>query len=151
MSEYKRVHVLSKAESAYLAGIIDGEGTVTLTRRNKNAQRQLAVTITSTDRPLLEYVLQVIGVGKITNKKMHKSNHSPAYTYQVFNRQALSVLKQVVPFLRTYKRDRAQIALDRYLSVTPRNGKYSIEMLEAKEKFNDTFFAFSTPNAKRLK
>jgi len=148
--EYKKVRVLSESESAYLAGIIDGEGTVTLSRGRKNAQRQLAVTVSSTDRELLEYVARVVGAGKITNKQIHKRNHSAAYTYQVYNRQALSILRQTVPFLRTYKRNRAEIALDGYLKVTPRNGKYSAEMIRLKEKFNDTFFAFSSANAKRL-
>ncbi|HEY4498775.1 MAG TPA: LAGLIDADG family homing endonuclease [Candidatus Paceibacterota bacterium] len=150
MVDYKKVRELKKEEAAYLAGIIDGEGTVTLTRRNRNDQRQLAVTVSSTDRHLLEYVLQIVGVGKITNKRMNRSNHSPAYTYQLSNRQALSLLKQIAPFLRTYKRDRARVVLDGYLKVTPRNGKYSTEMLGAKEKFNSAFFAFSSPNAKRL-
>jgi len=150
MAEYKKVRVLTEAQSAYLAGIVDGEGTITLTRKNKDAQRQLAVTVSSTDRRLLEYILRIVGAGKITNKKMNRSNHSPAYTYQIFNRQALSLLKQTALFLQTYKMDRARIAINGYLDVTPRNGKYSPEMLRAKEKFNNAFFAFSTPNAKRL-
>ncbi len=151
ISEHKRVRTLTKTESAYLAGIIDGEGTVTLTYRNKSSQRQLAVTVSSTDRRLLEYILRIVGAGKITNKKISRVNHSPAYTFQISNRQALSMLKQIAPFLRTYKRERTRIALSGYLKVTPRNGKYSAEMLRAKGKFNDAFFAFSIPNAKRLK
>ena len=151
MAEYKMVRILSEAESAYLAGIIDGEGTVTLSRRNKNDQRQLVVAISSTDNSLLMYLSEIVGAGKITNKRMHSPNHSPAYTYQLSNRQALSVLEQVAPFLRTYKRDRARIVLSGYLRVTPRNGKYSSKLLREKEKFNAAFFAFSTPNAKRLK
>lgn len=150
MAEYRKIKTLTEVEAAYLAGIIDGEGTVTLTRRNKDNQRQLAVTISSTDRNLLEYVLDIVGAGKITNKTMSRSNHSPAFTYQLYNRQALTLLKRVAPFLRTYKKDRTKIVLQDYLKVTPRNGKYSPDMLRAKEEFHKAFFAFSAPNAKRL-
>ena len=149
-TKYKKVRILTKTESAYLAGIIDGEGTVALTRRNRNDQRQLSVTVSNTDRALLEYIMKIIGAGKITNKTMSMSHHSPAFTYHVSNRQALSLLHQIVRFLRTYKRERAHVALKGYLRVTTRNGKYSKELLLAKEKFNDSFFAFSSTNAKRL-
>jgi len=42
------VRILSTVDAAYLAGFIDGEGTVTLSRKHKNENRQLAVTISNT-------------------------------------------------------------------------------------------------------
>ncbi len=53
---YKEVNLLDQTDAAYIAGLIDGEGTVTLSRRHRNKNRQLVVSISNTDRPLLEYV-----------------------------------------------------------------------------------------------
>ena len=68
--------MLDQTDAAYIAGLIDGEGTVTLSRRHLNENRQLVVSISITDRPLLEYVLNSVGAGKITNKKTYKAKCS---------------------------------------------------------------------------
>jgi hypothetical protein len=48
---------LLPTHAAYIAGLIDGEGTITLTRKHQNENRQLAITISNTDRALLDFVL----------------------------------------------------------------------------------------------
>ncbi len=91
------VKALSQAEAAYLAGLVDGEGTITLTHIHKGANRQLSVSIA--------------------------------------NAQALELLQQIAPYLRTYKRLRAELVIERYKALTPRNGKYSPELLAERERF----------------
>lgn len=78
---YRSVSFLSPTEAAYLAGLIDGEGTIALTRRHRGSERQLVVTISNTERPLLEYVLKTAGAGRITTKRTYKANHSPGFTF----------------------------------------------------------------------
>ncbi|MGH8618677.1 MAG: LAGLIDADG family homing endonuclease, partial [Burkholderiales bacterium] len=68
MASYRKAAVLSPTDAAYLAGLIDGEGTIGLTRRHRNDQRQVVVSISNTERPLLEWVLLTVGAGKITGK-----------------------------------------------------------------------------------
>lgn len=48
-SHYRRCQNLSAADAAYIAGLIDGEGTVALARKHANENRQLAVSISSTE------------------------------------------------------------------------------------------------------
>jgi hypothetical protein len=67
---YRTVKALSPVDAAYMAGLIDGEGTVTLSRRRRNDQRQLAVSIANTERRLLEWTLDTVGAGKITGKRI---------------------------------------------------------------------------------
>jgi len=43
-------------EAAYLAGIIDGEGSITLTKMHKGEHRRPCLTIPSTDLELLNYL-----------------------------------------------------------------------------------------------
>jgi hypothetical protein len=123
---YQTVKILSPLDAGYLAGLIDGEGTITtLSRRNHNKQRGLVVTISNTEMSILMHVQKITGVGKITNKRIAKAHHTPSFTYQATNRQALDILKQIADHLRSYKADRARLALQDYTRLTPRNGRYS--------------------------
>lgn len=148
VTKYDTVKKISSSQAAYLAGIIDGEGTITLTRHNSYRHRYVSVTISNCELPLLEYILNTIGVGKITSKRTYNPNHSPSYTYQVYSRQALDLLRVVLPFLQTYKQGRARLILSEYLRLTPRNGKYTGEMIREREDFIETFFAILPNNTK---
>jgi hypothetical protein len=70
---------------------------------------------------------------------VYRPNHAAGLTYSIANRQALDVLGQVTPFLRSYKRERARLILERYLAVTPRNGKYSAAQRTARTAFEQEF------------
>lgn len=137
-SSYLKVKTLDPPQAAYVAGLIDGEGTITLSTYHRNENRRVVVSISNTELPLLEYVLQVIGAGRITKKCTRSDNHTPSFTYQIDSRQALDLLKQVAPHLRTYKAKRASLILKDYVSLTPRNGKYSSEMKQARRVFEET-------------
>jgi hypothetical protein len=100
MATYKTVNRLSATDAAYIAGMIDGEGTITLTREHKNEHRRLVISIASTEKCLLEHIQGCIGTGKITNKRTYNPDHTPSFSYKITNRQALSLLEQVVPFLK---------------------------------------------------
>lgn len=140
MATYRKTNTLSVADAAYIAGLIDGEGTVTLSRRHRKDNRQLVVSISNTERPLLEYVLKTVGTGVLARKRISKEHHTPSLTYSVTNRQAISLLEQITPFLKTYKLERSQLILQDYIRLTPRNGKYSQELHEQREEFIRNFF-----------
>jgi hypothetical protein len=125
MADYKTTRKLEPEVAAYIAGLIDGEGTITLSRRHANEHRQLVVSIANTELPLLEYVLEQTGTGKITRKRTVSAKHTPSFCYAVSNRQALTLLEQLHPYLRSYKRRRAELILAKYEQLTPRNGKYT--------------------------
>lgn len=147
MAKYKKVRELSPEEAAYIAGLIDGEGTISLTRKHRGEHRQLMVSISSTEQPLLRYVLEVIGAGRITNKCTYRDNHTPSVTYAISNRQALAILEQVSPYLKTYKAKRAQLILQNYIRLTPRNGKYNQALLKERDIFIEKFLRL---NPRRL-
>jgi hypothetical protein len=135
MNGYKRTSTISPEMAAYIAGLIDGEGTVTLTRRHRKDRRQLVISIANTDHSLLRFVLRTVGTGKITRKRTAALHHTPSYCYAVSNRQALALLRQVHRYLRTYKRTRSELLLARYVELTPRNGKYTAELEALREDF----------------
>ncbi|CAN7211773.1 LAGLIDADG family homing endonuclease [Rossellomorea sp. LjRoot5] len=129
-------------EAAYLAGIIDGEGSITLTRMHDKEHRRPCITIASTDYELLEY-LQILTNGQITKKKnYHPDRHLNSYTLSIkAKNQVLNILKLVFPFLRVHKKKkRASWILDHYDRVTVRNGKYNPDNLKQKVTFEEEFF-----------
>ena len=129
-------------EAAYLAGIIDGEGSITLTRLHDKEHRRPCITVASTDFELLEY-LKILTHGHITKKKnYHPDRHQNSYTLSIKTKsQVLDTLKYVLPFLRVEKKKkRAGWILEHYDRVTIRNGKYSPDSLKQKIAFEEGFF-----------
>ncbi len=51
-------------------------------------------------------IAQQVIAGRIVNKKVYKDNHTPAYTYTLFSRQALDLLQRQT----TRNRDQPRIA-----------------------------------------
>lgn len=137
MAKYNSVATLSATDAAYIAGLIDGEGTVTLSRRHKHDMRQpvISISISNTDLSLLDYVLRTTKAGKITRKRTNSSNHTPSAAYAISNRQALCLLDQIEPYLKTYKKQRAELNLRDYVRLTPRNGTYTAAALAARTRF----------------
>ena len=64
-------------------------------------------------------------------------------TYAISNRQALDLLSQITPYLKTYKKERAELILKDYVRVTLRNGKYNDNLKIEREKFIEAFFEIS--------
>ncbi len=100
---------LSLADAAYLAGLIDGEGSIAVSRTNTNASAKAckrgfayrsSVTITMTDLPVLEWVKRTAGVGNICVKKARSQNHKQAWSWTAWSNEAALLLAQILPYLR---------------------------------------------------
>jgi hypothetical protein len=138
VDQERHTHDLLPDVAAYIAGLVDGEGTITLTRLHAHENRRLVVSIANTELQLLDFVLDRVGAGKITRKKTVSDRHTPSYFYAITSRQALSLLRQILPYLRSYKRHRADLAIKQYQALTPRNGKYSDSLLSERKAFEQT-------------
>ncbi|KKK39408.1 hypothetical protein WQ57_04070 [Mesobacillus campisalis] len=127
-------------ESGYVAGIIDGEGTITLSRMHSHEYRRPCISIASTDKELLLYIQSLTG-GTICNKRNYNPvKHKDSFTL-IIKKDVISLLEQITPYLRVdKKKKRAQWIITHYEHVTARNGKYSQENLVRKIQFEDYFF-----------
>lgn len=78
---------MTETEKAYIAGIIDGEGSVMLQRIHKNEHPSPCVSITSTTLELLEWVKDTVGKGRVISKKNYNiEKHIYLYNfYTLFN------------------------------------------------------------------
>ncbi|QIZ10519.1 hypothetical protein HFZ78_30510 [Priestia megaterium] len=129
-------------EAAYIAGIIDGEGSITLTRMHENENRRPCITVASTDKELLVY-LRSLTDGTINSKKNYNpERHKDSYTLSIKKKDSVVTLfKKISPYLRVdKKRKRALWILENYEKVTPQNGKYNSLLLTKKIAFEDNFF-----------
>ncbi|NMD68930.1 hypothetical protein HHO41_01430 [Bacillus sp. DNRA2] len=129
-------------EAAYVAGIIDGEGSITLTRMHQKEFRRPNITIASTDLELLIYIQGLTG-GNINNKKNYNpEKHKRSYTLNIKKKiEILYTLEKITPYLRiNKKRNRANWILNQYDAVTIRNGKYTEIQREKKLTFEKEFF-----------
>lgn len=102
---------------AYLAGIIDGEGSVAM-RRNGN-KKQLwftpALNIYNTDRDLIYWcrdVLQALGAGVHVGQHTRAHGRKVQYVLTIQRMESLlNVLPRIIPFLRQ-KKYRAELLLE---------------------------------------
>ena len=134
---------MKETEKAYLAGIIDGEGSIMLTKLHKNQYHSPCVSIASTDLELLHWVKDKIGNGTITRKKNYNAlRHKNSFTYTLVYDAAINLLIEIQPYLVIEKKKaRARHIIDNYKGVTLRNGRYNEEQKFKKEKFYDDFLA----------
>ena len=121
---------MKEAEKAYLAGIIDGEGTVTLAKNRKTETPSPSVTVANNNLELLEWIKGLVG-GTIISKKKHKAHHSDSYAWAMRSDKAIQLLKDIRQYL-IVKKPQADLIINKYKSVTHRAGKYTPEMLEKK-------------------
>ena len=136
---------MDEIDLAYLAGFIDGEGTITLSLlSNPKAFRTPELSVTSTDYYLLDSFVKRFG-GSIQTKAPHKEHWKTGYAYRLKGDAAIAAIAALFPYLRHHvKRARATMILDHYKRLTKRNGKYSPEERRLKERFEDMFFALSS-------
>jgi hypothetical protein len=126
-------------EAAYAAGIVDGEGSISITRNHSGRWPSPQVSVASTDRELLDWLRERYG-GTITTKQPRKPQHSLSFDWKLTDRRALRFLQIVGPYLVIKrKKCRCDLLLKAYLDCTPRNGRYSEEMHLKKQAFLEEF------------
>jgi len=126
---------------AYLAGLFDGEGTVTMcTRANNLMFRYPVLSMSSTSLNLLELYVTTFG-GHISTHKVYKAHHKQSYSWKIANDKALTAISKLLPYIQEPEKKRRMLLLtERYKGLTVRNGKYSEAQTKAKHAFEIDFF-----------
>lgn len=129
----------------YIAGLIDGEGTITLSKIHKNNKfRSPVISCSSTSPELLEYLYRYYG-GSISKQKTYKEHHKKSWSWKITNHKAIKFCEDFKnTLIEPSKRRRAKLISDYYLPLTKRNGKYKPEEELAKLNFERIFFHPST-------
>jgi len=131
---------MKEADKSYVAGIIDGEGTITLPKQSTESDfRSPSVSISSTDIEILDFVQSRFG-GYISKKTKRRDHYKQPYQWKVDYNGAIELLKNTINYLNCpEKKRRANLILNHWKDITPRNGKYSKEQKKLKLKFQKHF------------
>ena len=121
---------MDEVVKAYLAGIVDGEGTVTLMKHHKNETHIPFVGIANNNLKLLQWIKSIVG-GNICAKKKRLPHHNNSYVLNIRQDRALRFINEIKKYL-IVKRPQAELITKKYKAVTHRAGKYTPEMLKNK-------------------
>ncbi len=102
---------LNKIDCAYIAGFIDGEGSIIIYKRREDSYG-MRITITQAEKGLwiLEWIQEITSVGSITHKIRESILHAPCHQWACNSEAAETLLKQILPYLKL-KREQAELAL----------------------------------------
>lgn len=101
---------MSPTEAAYLAGLVDGEGSIILYKRRDAVA--LRLVISNTNRKLLEWVFSTTEVGNAhVNARQTNEMAKPSGYWSVNADGAVSILEQISPYL-VIKDVQAALGLD---------------------------------------
>lgn len=125
---------------AWVAGYMDGDGCISMTRRSGRKYRSLIISFASIDLELLEHLKDLFG-GFIISKPTYKNAHTQSYEWRLRGSiQILSFLNRIYPYIRCpRKKVRAQMIIQEWRKVTPRNGRYTPEVRALKRDFEERF------------
>lgn len=132
------VLALTEPQKAWLAALIDGEGTIGIWRerrpKNKSGFRYKAVTmVTNSNIPLLDAVGQCVdGFFATKNIKRSSPKHKPTFAVMVNRRAIRSLLEQIKQYL-VAKRKQAEVVLEfcRIMEATPMRASQNHDIFEA--------------------
>lgn len=99
------------AEAAYMAGIMDGEGTFYIgnysgNRKNGDKHFQTLIAVATTDKSLMEWLFNTFGGGfrEYTPKQMAKNSRKQVYRWQATSNRMLHICEIILPYLVIKKR-----------------------------------------------
>jgi hypothetical protein len=130
--------MIQDVDKAYIAGLFDGEGSIHIKRgvekkkkhkgkpgyRLSNSMR-ISMEITMTDRSVLIWVHEVLGVGTLTPKKV-KGNRSDGTPYLCTFRDAYHVCCLLWPFAHT-KLPKIQEVIEHYTTKAFKDNVISLD------------------------
>ena len=131
-------YFMNDTDKAYIAGLFDGEGSINFTRRPEKKKKhkgkgyrisnsmRISMEISMTDRSVLIWLHEVLGVGTLTNKprkglRKNGTKYLMQYRWLCTFRDAYWVCLNIWPFAHT-KLPKMQQILEHYAGKTM-NGK----------------------------
>lgn len=95
---------LSVESKAYLAGLVDGKGSITAYKKAKNVEYSGAVTIIMSNPAALNVYCSLTGLGKIClDNQLKKVRVRPLTRWRICGREGKALLEQILPYMITNK------------------------------------------------
>jgi len=108
--------MIVETDLAYLAGIMDGEGSIFIAKQKSklrtNPSYILRLSITSTDKPLCEWIMGKFGGHIIYDKKQSSrgTGYKACYHWRIVGNKAKAILIGIQKYL-IIKKEKAELAI----------------------------------------
>ena len=99
-----------KALLAYVAGIVDGEGTIGLHRNYKNPSCMVTVNVGNTNEWLINFLKMNFG-GYICYQPNDDIKHKDIWRWELRSKKAIEFIRLILPYLQI-KRPQAELAIE---------------------------------------
>ena len=143
--------MIPDTDKAYIAGLFDGEGSINFTRRPEKKKKhkgggyrisnsmRISMEISMTDRSVLIWLHEVLGVGTLTNKprkglRKNGTKYLMQYRWRCTFRDAYFVCLLIWPWAHT-KLPKIQKIIEHYSDKKIMNGNV-VNLKEYKEAMN---------------
>ncbi len=98
------ISTLTPETLAYIAGLIDGEGSIFVTVGPKGGTVYPTVVVAMTHKPVIEWLASTVAAGKAqlhNQTNLHRHPYmKPQYRFQVFGKRARLLCETLLPYLR---------------------------------------------------
>ena len=145
MQERRNVRqIATELDLAYLAGIIDGEGTIGIYKGAEPFNYHLALIITNTYAPMLDWVRARTG-GSLTRHTPETARHKQGWQVVVWQARAADVIRLCQPYL-IVKAQQADLALrfmSDYVSFRGRNSPVTEEQVAKRRWYYEQSLAIN--------
>jgi hypothetical protein len=139
----------SELSLAYFAGLIDGEGYLGIKRDGIKGRGLSPVyierlSVGNTDKPILEMLMEYFSCGRLYYRRS-VSSRNEWWLWDVVNRQAVSVLKQIYPYLRI-KKIQAELIFALSESKMPQRFRLTPETIAYRDSLVDKIKSLHHPS-----
>lgn len=131
-----------KTNYAYIAGIIDGEGCISIIKAKNNRacgyEWQLRIAVTNNSIRIIKKLIGVFG-GRFQTRIRDVAKHKQ-FVWYLYGKKACEMLKKVKPYLQE-KKEQADLAIKFNISVSQRIMKKSTKKMTEKDiKTRDYYY-----------
>lgn len=122
---------MTEAEAAYIAGLFDGEGTITYKKYKEKKRNgiydcwRISMEIAMTDRSVLVWLTEVLGCGTL-NKKPRKNGHKMQYRWRCVFRDCFHVCCLLFPYAHV-KLGKIQQVIEHYSTIEKKDNVINFE------------------------
>ena len=122
---------MTEAEAAYIAGLFDGEGTITYKKYKERKTKgtydcwRISMEIAMTDESVLIWLTEVLGCGTL-NKKPRKNGHKMQYRWRCVFRDCFHVCCILFPFAHV-KLGKIQQVIEHYSTIQKKDNVVNLE------------------------
>ena len=94
-------NAISEVDIAWLAGIIDGDGCISVVKVGTKEKRgfRARVVVGNTSFTMIERIYDLVGFGYVNKFKTNNNNHKDVYQWVLQSQRAASFLATVYPYL----------------------------------------------------